>query len=165
MAWRNTRAKRGIRAASRVLTWLAGAALLGMLLATVVDVIGRYAFGKPLAAGHAAVQALVFLLAFLGLPLLSSLQAYMRVELLDAALPPRPARLCRWLAEGVAAAGLILFGLQFLWQGEYFRRQGEHLEVLEIPLAWFGYLGGGLCLLAALLTLAARFPPSDGKDV
>ena len=150
-----------IRAASRLLAWFAGVPLLAMMLVTVVDVLGRYALGKPLVSGHAAVQALVFVLVFLGLPLLSLLRGYMQVEWLGSALPPKLERMRRRLIEAVTAACLTVFGLQFLWQGAYYQRQGETIEMLEIPLAFFGYLGGGLCLLSALLTVAAQFLPPD----
>lgn len=155
------RAEQLIGAASRLLAWLAGVPLLAMMLVTLVDVLGRYALGKPLLSGHAAVQALVFMLVFLGLPLLSLLRGYMQVEWLGSALPPKLERTRRRLIDAVIAACLILFGLQLLWQGTYFQRQGEHIEMLEIPLAFFGYLGGGLCLLAALLTAAAQFLPPE----
>ena len=155
------RAEQLIRAASRLLAWFAGVPLLAMMLVTLVDVLGRYALGKPLLSGHAAVQALVFMLVFLGLPLLSLLRGYMQVEWLGSALPAKLEGLRRQLIDAVIAACLILFGVQLLWQGAYFQRQGEHIEMLEIPLAFFGYLGGGLCLLAALLTAAAQFLPSE----
>ena len=151
------RIDRLIRIASSVLTWVAGAALLAMVLVTVVDVVGRYFLGKPVTSGHALVQSLVFIVVFLGLPLLSSIRGYMQVELLDEALPATLARIREWLIDAAAAACLAAFGLQFLWQGRYYSYRGEFIEMLEIPLGWFAYLGGTLCLFAALLTVARLF--------
>ena len=155
------RPDRLIRAASSLLAWLAGLPLLAMMLVTVVDVVGRYALGKPLVGGHALVQTLVFALVFLGLPLLSLLRAYMQVEWLGSALPAKLERLRQRVTDGVTVAGLVAFGAQFLWQGAYYQRQGETIEMLEIPLALFGYLGGGLCLLAALLSVVTLLLPRN----
>lgn len=154
-----------IRKASSGFAWVAGTALLAMVLVTAVDVFGRYVLGNPITSGHALVQALVFVVVFLGLPLLSSMRGYMQVELLKAALPPALARVRERLTESVAAACLAAFGLQFLWQGRYYSYRGEFIEMLEIPLAWFAYLGGALCLLAALLTGVRLFlPPPERGD-
>ena len=156
---------RVIQKAARYLAWIAGAALLAMALVTVIDVFGRYALGKPVTSGHALVQALVFIVVFLGLPLLSSNRAYMQVELLKTALPPPLARLRERLIEIAGALCLAAFGLQFLWQGRYYAYRGELIEMLELPLAWFAYLGGTLSLLAALLTAARLFPHSRAPDL
>ena len=151
-----------IRTASSLLVWVAGMALLAMVLVTVVDVFGRYVLGKPVTSGHALVQALVFVVVFLGLPLLSSMRGYMQVELLKTALPPPLARIRERLVESAAAVCLTAFGLQFLWQGRYYSYRGEFIEMLEIPLAWFAFLGGTLCLFAALLTAVRLFlPPAE----
>lgn len=155
------RIERIIKTASNILAWMAGTALLAMVFVTVIDVFGRYVLGKPVTSGHALVQALVFVVVFLGLPLLSSIRGYMQVELLKTALPPALARARERLVEGAAAACLTVFGLQFLWQGGYYRYRGEFIEMLEIPLAWFAYLGGMLCLFAALLTAARLFLPPE----
>ena len=154
--------ERLIRTASGVFVWVAGTALLAMVLVTVVDVYGRYVLGKPVTTGHALVQALVFVVVFLGLPLLSSMRGYMQVELLKTALPPALARIRERLVESAAAVCLAAFGLQFLWQGRYYSYRGEFIEMLEIPLAWFAYAGGALCLVAALLTTVRLFlPPAE----
>ena len=92
--------ERLIRKVSDIFVWVAGTALLAMVLVTVVDVFGRYVLGKPVTSGHALVQALVFVVVFLGLPLLSSMRGYMQVELLKAALPPGLARVRERLIEG-----------------------------------------------------------------
>ena len=160
----NLRIERLIRTASGVFTWVAGAAVLAMVAVTAIDVAGRYFLGQPVTSGHALVQALVFVVVFLGLPLLSSMRGYMRVELLDTALPPRLARIRQRSVDGAATACLVVFGLQFLWQGRYYGYRGEYIEMLEIPLAWFAYLGGALCLFAALLTAARLFlPPRENQ--
>ena len=158
------RAQHIVKTASGVFAWVAGTALLAMVLVTVIDVFGRYILGKPVTSGHALVQALVFLVVFLGLPLLSSSRGYMQVELLKSALPPALAQIRERLIEGAAAVCLTAFGLQFLWQGRYYSYRGEFIEMLEIPLAWFAYLGGVLCLFAALLTIARLFLPPAESD-
>ena len=158
------RLDRIIATASSVLAWVAGTALLAMVLVTVIDVFGRYVLGKPVTSGHALVQALVFVVVFLGLPLLSSIRGYMQVELLNTALPPALAQARQRLIDGAAAICLAVFGLQFLWQGKYYGYRGELIEMLEIPLAWFAVLGGVLCLFAALLTAARSFlPPEESR--
>lgn len=155
---------RVIQKAASYLVWIAGAALLAMVLVTVIDVFGRYALGMPVTSGHALVQALVFIVVFLGLPLLSSNRAYMQVELLKTALPPPLARFRERLVEAAAALCLTAFGLQFLWQGRYYADRGELIEMLQLPLAWFAYLGGALSLLAALLTAARLFAYLRQRD-
>ncbi len=155
-------ADRLIRKASRAIAWVAGAALLAMVIVTVADVVGRYFLGNPITSGHALVQALVFVVVFLGLPLLSSMRGFMQVELLNRALPPALARTRMWLIDGIAAVCLAGIGLQYLWQGRYYSYRGEFIEMLAIPLAWFAWLGGALCLFAALLTAARLLlPPKE----
>ncbi len=158
------RLERLVRTASTAFVWIAGTAVLAMVLVTVIDVFGRYVLGKPVTSGHALVQALVFVVVFLGLPLLSSMRGYMQVELLKAVLPPPFARARERLVEGASAICLTAFGLQFLWQGEYYSDRGELIEMLELPLAWFAYLGGVLCLLAALLTTLRLFVPPQVQE-
>lgn len=156
--------ERIITTASKVFVRVAGVALLAMVLVTVVDVFGRYVLGKPVTSGHALVQALVFIVVFLGLPLLSSMRGYMQVELLKTVLPPALARARERLIEGAAAVCLTGFGLQFLWQGQYYSYRGEYIEMLEIPLAWFAVLGGTLCLVAASLTVVRLFLPPTERE-
>ena len=165
--WRPNSFKHLMRKASDTLAWTAGLGLLAMVLVTVVDVVGRYLFNKPLPTGHALVQALVFGVVFVGLPLLSAQRGYMRVELLDSALTAPLTRTRNRLIDLLVAVFLLIIGLQFLWHGGYYGRQGEYIELLEIPLAVFAVVGGTLCLIAALLTalrlIEATTPDSNQR--
>ena len=148
-----------IRAASRLLAWFAGVPLLAMMLVTVVDVLGRYALGKPLVSGHAAVQALVFVLVFLGLPLLSLLRATCRLNARFGLAPQAGANAPT--ADRSRHRGLPnCVRLQFLWQGAYYNVRGRPSRCWRF-LGGFRLSSGGLCLLAALLTVAAQFLPPD----
>jgi len=74
------------RRAEVVLGVAASAILLGMMLLTVVDVIARYAFNRPLRGAFEVTELLLLVLIFAGLPLVSLADEHAVMDFVDRVL-------------------------------------------------------------------------------
>ncbi len=137
--------------------------LVGLLLTTTIDVVGRYLFSQPLPGGHAMVQCLVSLLVFTGLPVIASHNEILRVELLDASMGPTFLSLRNRCAQFLLLMALIILALQFLWQANYFSANGEYMESIQVPLSWIAGYAAAMCALAAITGMLSRTtnPPKE----
>jgi TRAP-type C4-dicarboxylate transport system permease small subunit len=129
---------------------LGAAALLAMMLLTVVDVVGRYAFDAPLGGAGEATEILLALVVFAGLPLASLAGEHIRIDILDVLLGARAQRRQRVLGSVCAAAGCGLLAWRLWLRGNELMDYGDvasHLKIPLAPLAWFMAL---CCIVAAL---------------
>ena len=74
------------RRAEAVLGVAASAILLGLMMLTVVDVIARYAFNRPLRGAFEVTELLLLVLIFAGLPLVSLAGEHAVMDFVDPVL-------------------------------------------------------------------------------
>ena len=77
------------RRAEAVLGVAASAILLGMMVLTVVDVIARYVFNRPLRGAFEVTELLLLVLIFAGLPLVSLADEHAVMDFVDRVLDRR----------------------------------------------------------------------------
>lgn len=135
---------------------IAGLGVIAMTLLGTADVIGRFAFDRPLLGQVEITRILLVWVAFLGLAEAERSGGNVRLEVLDSFLGARARalrdRTVEVLATGVAALVAIAAALHALdaWRG------GETL-IAPIPLAaWIAKLGVAVGFAGLALKLAER---------
>ena len=122
----------------RISNWMAGAAsifLLGLMLITFADVVGRYFFDAPLVYTVEMVELGMGLMIFFGLGLTTLNRGHIAVDLI-AGVVPRVTR--AWLAGFSALIAVIFFGLITwrLWdRATNFWSDGLATQILFLPVA------------------------------
>jgi TRAP-type C4-dicarboxylate transport system permease small subunit len=134
----------------RALEWAANAALALMMLFTVVDVLGRYVFNRPLAGGLEFTEFLMVVLIFAALPIVTARDEHVTFDLTDRFFPGRAARWQRVAGQSIAIA--LSLGLAWVMIARGLRMQpiGDVTQILKVPLYPFAYLMGALLVVNAL---------------
>jgi TRAP-type C4-dicarboxylate transport system permease small subunit len=141
------------------------AVTLGVLAVLAFSqVIARYILGAPLTWSEEVIRYALIWSVFLGIGICVRRGMLASVEVINAALPPTPARLLRWASLAVSAAFwavMVSYGWIILGNVE-----GMRSGALEIPMTYV-YLAVPLgSLLALINTLAvAVSPPQGGAEV
>ena len=84
-----TAEQRWKRHADALLGVVASAILLAMMFLTVVDVVARYAFNRPLRGAFEVTELMLLVLIFAGLPLVSFSDEHATMDFIDRLLGPR----------------------------------------------------------------------------
>ncbi|PWC28761.1 TRAP transporter small permease [Teichococcus aestuarii] len=154
---------RGVRIVDRfneaLLAFLA--VTLGILaLLAFAQVIARYIVGAPLTWSEEVIRYALIWSVFLGVGIGVRRGMLASVEVVNAALPPRPARLLRWASLSLSAAFwavMVSYGWIILGNVE-----GMRSGALEIPMTYV-YAAVPLgSLLALVNTLAIALAPPAG---
>jgi TRAP-type C4-dicarboxylate transport system permease small subunit len=141
-----------LRRAERAFGALAAAALIGMVLLTCVDVIGRYLLNRPLSGAFELSEMTMGALVFASLPLVTLRRQQVTVDLLDWALPGR--RHTRDAAGSLVAALCVGVVAWRLWaKAAEMMANGETTAVLQIPMYPLVYAMAMLSVLTAGLIL------------
>lgn len=144
---------------NRVSNWMAGAAslcLLGLMLITFADVVGRYFFNAPLVYTVEIIELGMGLMIFFGLALTTLNRGHIAVDLITS-VAPRRMRL--WLISFSGSIGVIFFGLMSwrLWdRATNFLSDGLATQILYFPVApvvFIMSISGGVTTLFALYLL------------
>jgi TRAP-type C4-dicarboxylate transport system permease small subunit len=149
--------------ASAIPATFAGVMLASIMMVTVVDVAGRYAFNRPLPGASEIIEILMALLVYIGLPVVSQRNAHVAVDMFSSATPPRlvPIRdgVIRLLCAGLL--GVIAWRL-WLYAGLLTRDVTEYLKLPEAPIVYFLSV---FAAVAALVELYRAFRPAPPQDV
>ena len=141
----------------------AGVMLASVMMVTVVDVVGRYAFKRPLPGATEIIEILMALLVYIALPVVSQRNAHISVDLLGSVVPAAVAPIreivIRVLCAGVL--GIIAWRL-WLYAGQLTRDVTEYLKLPQAPLVYFLSV---FAAVAALIELYRAFRPAPPQDV
>ena len=139
---------------SVVCGWLAGIALAGMMLVTVLDVVLRAAFNRPIRGTLEIVELLLACTFFLALPAAFLRDEHIVVDIIDGAAP-------RWvpLLKRLSLAIAVVLLAAMAWQGWIAARDAVAFKDVTSDLAlprlwyWIPVLAGmiGACLAAAVM--------------
>jgi len=141
----------------RVSNWMAGAAafcLLGLMLITFSDVVGRYFFDAPLVYTVEIVELGMGLMIFFAMAMTTLNRGHIAVDLI-AGLVPRI--IAVWLAGFSALIAVVFFGLITwrLWdRATNFWSDGLATQILFLPVAPVVFV---MAIAAGITTLAALF--------
>ena len=106
-----TSEQRWKRRADALLGVVASCILLAMMFLTVVDVVARYAFNRPLRGAFEVTELMLLVLIFAGLPLVSFSDEHATMDFIDRLLGPRSQR---WL-EGFVQLLNAVFMFLLTW--------------------------------------------------
>lgn len=154
-----------IRTFERLLGWIAGASLFGMMALTFVDVLGRKLLDHSIPGSLEVTELLMFGVIFAGLPLTSLRGEHVLFDLLDHLLPQALRSIQGALSNLICTALLSGGAWLVLVRAGRTAEQGDTTAQLQLPMAPWYYAAAALLLLTALmhLYLACR-PPADEAD-
>ncbi len=143
-----------LRRTERALGALASVALVGIVLLTCVDVVGRYLLNRPLTGAFELSEMAMGALVFASLPLVTLRRQQVTVDLLDW-LVPAGWRTAQEAAANLVAALCVGVVAWRLWvKAAEMLGNGETTAVLKIPMYPLVYAMAGLSCLTAIVILA-----------
>ena len=128
------------RRADALLGVAASTVLLLMMALTVVDVVARYVFNRPLRGAFEVTELMLLVLIFAGLPLVSFSDEHAVMDFVDRVIGPRA---LRWLLRGVQVVNAaFMFLLTWLvWRKAdriwAYRDATDVLRILYGPFVYF----------------------------
>jgi TRAP-type C4-dicarboxylate transport system permease small subunit len=131
----------------------ASAILMAMMLLTVVDVVARYVFNRPVRGAFEVTELLLVVLIFAGLPLVSYSGEHALMDFIDRGLGPRGQRRLERAVQGLCAA--LMFGLAWLiWlKADRIWAYRDATDVLRIVYGPFVYFMAVMIGLAGAIHL------------
>lgn len=136
------------------LEYLAALALCILIFVTIVDVFGRYVLNSPLPGAFEYVRALMAIVTFAALPLVSGRNEHLRAGILDHLISPRINALREPLVQLLSA--LVLAGIAWrLWAESQAKwRSKDILSSIDLPL-WIPIaFMTVMCAAAVVVTLS-----------
>ena len=141
------------RRADLLLGLVASAVLFAMMGLTVVDVVARYVFNRPLRGAFEVTELMLLVLIFAGLPLVSFSDEHATMDFIDRVLGPRAQR---WLERGVQLVNgaFMLFLAWLVWlKANRIWGYRDTTDVLRILYGPFVYFMAVTLALAGLIHL------------
>ena len=117
----------------------AAAILLAMMLLTVVDVIARYVFSRPVRGAFEVTELMLVVLIFAGLPLVSFSEEHAVMDFIDRVTGVRGQRALRRAVEAVSAAFMFLLAWLTWLRADRIWAYRDATDVLRILYGPFVY--------------------------
>ncbi len=136
------------------LEYLAALALCILILVTIVDVFGRYVLNTPLPGAFEYVRALMAIVTFAALPLVSGRNEHLRAGILDHLMSPRVNALREPFVQLLST--VVLAGIAWRLWSESARKwmSKDILSSIDLPL-WIPIaFMAVMCAAAFVVTLA-----------
>ena len=148
-----TAEQRWKRHADALLGVVASAILLAMMFLTVVDVVARYAFNRPLRGAFEVTELMLLVLIFAGLPLVSFSNEHATMDFIDRLLGPRAQRSLEALVQLVNAAFMFLLTWLVWLKADRIWGYRDSTDVLRIVYGPFVYFMAVTLGLAGVIHL------------
>lgn len=145
----------------RTIVWCleiaAAVMLLALMTLTCVDVLGRYFFNHPIWGGFEMTEALLAILIFIGLPLVTLRGDHIEIDMLPI---PRFLQRANHVAVNLIGFACTAYLAYRLWlRGAQLMRAGEITLQLGMKLGYVAYAMSILTgLMAAAFLLVAMLP-------
>jgi len=147
------------RHADSLLGVAASAILMAMMLLTVVDVVARYVFNRPLAGAFEVTELMLLVLIFAGLPLVTYADEHAVMDFIDRLLSPRAQDALRRAVQ-VASAAVMFLLTWLIWLKAdriwAYRDATDVLRILYGPFVYFMAITIGIAGLIHLYKGLAR---------
>jgi TRAP-type C4-dicarboxylate transport system permease small subunit len=143
-----------LRRTERLLGAGAALALVGIVLLTCVDVVGRYLLNRPLTGAFELSEMAMGALVFASLPLVTLRRQQVTVDLLDWLIPARWRRVQDALAGLVAALCIAVVAWRLWVKAAEMLASGETTAVLKVPVYPLVYGMAVLSVVTAAVILA-----------
>ena len=141
------------RCADVLLGAVASAILFAMMLLTVVDVVARYAFNRPLRGAFEVTELMLLVLIFAGLPLVSFSDEHAVMDFIDRVLGRRAQRGLERFVQLVNAAFMFLLTWLVWLKANRIWAYRDTTDVLRIVYGPFVYFMAVTLALAGLIHL------------
>ena len=147
------------RHADALLGVAASAVLLGMMAITVVDVVARYVFSRPIRGAFEVTELMLVVLIFAGLPLVSFSDEHAVMDFIDRLLGGRGA-LALQRGVHVVSAGFMFLLTWIIWlkagRVAAYRDATDVLRILYAPFVYFMAVALALAGIIHLYNAFAR---------
>lgn len=143
-----------VKRVSDWLAWAAALCLMGLMLITFADVVGRYFFSAPLVFTVEIIELGMGLMIFFGLATTTLNRGHIAVDLINGFVP---SRVRRWLAGFSASVAIVFIGLITwrLWdRAMNFWSDGLATQILFLPVAPVVFV---MAVAAGITTLLALY--------
>ena len=147
------------RHADSLLGVAASAILMAMMLLTVVDVVARYVFNRPLAGAFEVTELMLLVLIFAGLPLVTYADEHAVMDFIDRLLSPRAQTLLRRGVQLASAAVMFLLTWLIWLKADRIWAYRDATDVLRILYGPFVYFMAVTIGLAGLIHLYRALAP------
>jgi TRAP-type C4-dicarboxylate transport system permease small subunit len=147
----NASDQRWRRHADALLGAAASAVLLAMMLLTVVDVVGRYVFRRPVRGAFEVTELMLVVLIFAGLPLVSFTDEHAVMDFIDRVLGPRARRRLQRGVQAVSAAFMFLLAWLVWRKADRIWGYRDATDVLRIVYGPFVYFMAVTLALAGVI--------------
>lgn len=152
-----------INGLSRLMYWIAGLALAGIMFLTVADVLLRLT-ATPIIGTYEIVSFLGAIVIGFAIPQTSIENGHVMMDFLTGKLPYGGEKFFHVLTRLLAAFTFLIIGLNLVFLGNDLRQTGQvslTLKIPEYPLAY----GIGLCCFIECLVLLTRLSLKKGGEV
>ena len=136
-----------------VLAVIVAAMMFALMALTFVDVVGRYAFARPVPGAREYIEFIMGTLIFSGFPLLSRDNSHITVSLFDNAFRGRVRRWKDFFIIAVSAGAVGFISVRILDSAMDFHESGLWGEYLDIPIYPVVYGMSGLSFVAFAVLL------------
>jgi TRAP-type C4-dicarboxylate transport system permease small subunit len=147
------------RHADSLLGAAASTILMALMLLTVVDVVARYVFNRPLAGAFEVTELMLLVLIFAGLPLVTYADEHAVMDFIDRLLSPRAQDALRRAVQ-VASAAVMFLLTWLIWLKAdriwAYRDATDVLRILYGPFVYFMAVTIGLAGIIHLYKALAR---------
>ena len=150
-----------VRPLARGMHWAGGAALVGIMLVTVADVVLR-SFKSPITGTYELVGFLGAVAIGFSLPQTSLDKGQVLMDFLTRRLPPGAGRALAALTRWVGAGLFALIAWNLLAMGADLRRTGDETPLLHLPHFLLAWGIAGACAVEGLVLAAEGFA-GDGR--
>jgi TRAP-type C4-dicarboxylate transport system permease small subunit len=141
------------RHADALLGVVASAILLAMMFLTVVDVVARYGFNRPVRGAFEVTELMLLVLIFAGLPLVSFADEHAVMDFIDRLLTSRGQRVLETLVQATNAAFMFLLTWLMWLKADRIWAYRDATDVLRIVYGPFVYFMAVTLGLAGVIHL------------
>ena len=134
-----SKSESGLHLTNRVMVYVAAIALFGMMMLTVVDVIGRYFFNSPIRGVYELVGFTLVCAAAWGMGWSQVKKGHIKVDFLLRRFPKKMQSALNILANLVGLVGFSLLFWRVIVLTQYYLhlKKGNATDTLHIPIAPF----------------------------
>ena len=141
------------RRADALLGAAASAILLAMMALTVVDVVARYVFSRPVRGAFEVTELMLVVLIFAGLPLVSFSEEHAVMDFIDRVTGTRARRWLRRAVEAASAAFMFLMAWLTWLKADRIWAYRDATDVLRVVYGPFVYFMAATLALAGVIHL------------
>lgn len=145
-----------------VLGVAAAVLLVGMMVLTFADVVGRYLLNRPIRGAFEVTELALLVLIFAGLPLVSHADEHVTMDFIDRLLPPAGRRALVRLVHAFCAAIMFFLTWQVWIKAGKIAGYGDTTDVLRIAVGPFVYFMDAMIALTGLVHVYKVFVPGEG---